>query len=323
MLVTESHPSQPFKLFACHVSESQRSTPSSWSWSRLVLPDTEALPPPVALPLNQFESKILQLTPSVGPTDIPFEAFMIRRKDLAGKLPTVLTPHGGPHTCYPNQYFMPISFLVASGYCVVLVNYRGSTGFGESSIQSLPGSAGTNDVADCMTALEAAISEGWADPEKVAAVGGSHGGFLSSHLVGQHPGAFRAAVLRNPVCNLSLMVHLTDIPDWCYVEGYGTEKGLAKARAGPTPEDYEAFHAVSPVRYVDNVTAPVLMMLGACDRRVPQDDGKNYLKMLKRRKDAPETRLMVFPQDTHALDKPQTEFEQWLTALWWLKKHME
>ena len=325
MLVTESNPTQPFKLFACHVAESQQNTPSSWSWSRLVLPDTETLPGPVANALAHFETKTVQLRPTVGPTDIPCEAFMIRRKDLAmggKKLPTILTPHGGPHTCYPNQYFMPISFLVASGYCVVLVNYRGSTGFGEASIQSLPGSIGTNDVHDCMIALENAISEGWADPDKIAAVGGSHGGFLSAHLVGQHPDTFQAAVLRNPVCNLSLMVHITDIPDWCYIEGYGTEKGRAKAQAGPTAEDYDPFNSVSPFAYVDKVKAPVLMMLGACDRRVPMDDGKMYLKMLKRREDAPETRLMVFPQDSHALDKPQTEFEQWLTAVWWLKKHV-
>lgn len=114
-------------------------------------------------------------------------------------------------------------------------NYRGSTGYGEDSIQSLPGRAGTNDVADCMMALQAAIDQGHlcmaagnsgqhaqtdivlfsreadrfqgqrmallsmsiemdaciaaglADPKRVAAVGGSHGGFLAGHLVGQHP----------------------------------------------------------------------------------------------------------------------------------------
>lgn len=64
---------------------------------------------------------------------------------------------------------------------------------------------------------------GWADPKRVAVVGGSHGGFLTGHLVGQHPSAFAAAVLRNPVLDISTMIHLSDIPDWCYIEAYGTE----------------------------------------------------------------------------------------------------
>lgn len=320
--MTESNPGQPYKLFACHVVESQRSQPDTWSWSRLVLPDAEKLPDDIAQILGQIETKTLQINPTTG-QQFPFEAVMIRRKDLGDNLPTVLTPHGGPHTAYPAQYFMPLSFLVASGYCVILVNYRGSTGFGESALQSLPGSIGTNDVSDCFAALTAAIDHGWADSTKIAAVGGSHGGFISSHLVGQHPDAFRAAVLRNPVCNISLMIHLSDIPDWCFINCYGSEKGREKAGSGPTGEDVERMYQMSPISHVDKVKAPVLMMLGAGDRRVPLDDGKRYLERLKRRANGPETRLIVFPHDAHGLDKPQTEFEQWVTAVWWLDKHVK
>ncbi len=67
------------------------------------------------------------------------------------------------------------------------------------------------------------LATGWTDPKRVAIVGGSHGGFLTGHLLGQRPGAFAAGVLRNPVLDISAMIHLSDIPDWCYVEAYGTE----------------------------------------------------------------------------------------------------
>jgi acylaminoacyl-peptidase len=61
-------------------------------------------------------------------------------------------------------------------------------------------------------------------------------------------------------------------------------------------------------------------MLGAKDRRVPLDDGKRYATALAAR--GVETRVLVFPEDTHALDRPQTDFEQWLNLAWWLRRHM-
>jgi acylaminoacyl-peptidase len=70
------------------------------------------------------------------------------------------------------------------------------------------------------------IFAGVVDEARVAVVGGSHGGFLSGHLLGQHAGRFRCGVLRNPVMDLSLMVHVSDIPDWVFVEAWGP-----KARA--------------------------------------------------------------------------------------------
>jgi len=121
--------------------------------------------------------------------------------------------------------------------------------------------------------------------------------------------------------SVSLQVYLSDIPDWCFIEAWGTEEGLKRAGSNPSAADRERFAHVSPYFHVDKVKAPTLMMVGAADRRVPLDDGKRYIDALKQRKDAPDARLIVFPEDAHALDKPQTEFEQWITALWWLQQY--
>ncbi|KAG0451098.1 hypothetical protein HPP92_026601 [Vanilla planifolia] len=86
----------------------------------------------------------------------------------------------------------------------------GSIGFGEEALQSLPGKIGSQDVNDVLSALNFAIERGLVDESKVAVLGGSHGGFLTTHLIGQEPDRFVAAAVRNPVCNLSLMVGTSD-----------------------------------------------------------------------------------------------------------------
>lgn len=67
------------------------------------------------------------------------------------------------------------------------------------------------------------------------------------------------------------------------------------------------------------VTAPLLMLLGAKDRRVPPPDGQQYLAALRAR--GVTTRCLMFPEDSHALDRPQTEYEQWINSAWWLRTH--
>eukprot|EP00887_Chlorella_sp_A99_P008103 scaffold12.g8103.t1 len=296
LLAQESHPGQPFVLYATHVPAGGQAAadggPWPWSWSRLELPGArlEDWPPAVRRVLPQLCATPLVVAPTTPPTNVGFEAVVLHQADREGPRPTVVTPHGGPHSVYLAQFYMPLCFLASLGYNVVLVNYRGSIGFGEESVLSLPGNVGTNDVADCMAALAAAVDAGYADPARVALVGGSHGGFLAGHLLGQHPAAFRAGVMRNPVCDLSVMVNVSDIPDWCYVEAWGTEEGRRRAAPRPSAEDLARFRAVSPIAHIDKARSSV--------------------------------HAWVFPEDAHGLEKPQTEFELWLNTAAWLKRHL-
>ena len=100
------------------------------------------------------------------------------------------------------------------------------------------------------------------------------------------------------------------------------QEGLKRMRVKPTTQDLERFRKVSPIAHVDKVSTPLMFMLGAKDRRVPMQDAKQYLAAIKSRANAPETKVFVFPEDTHSLDKVQTEFEQFLNAAWWFKKHL-
>ena len=104
--------------------------------------------------------------------NLAVEAVLIHDKSAKEARPTILMPHGGPHSCYPCSFFTGYTFLISLGFNMVLVNFRGSLGFGEDSIQSLPGHIGTNDVLDCIACLEAAVQTGDPFSDVVASVPG-------------------------------------------------------------------------------------------------------------------------------------------------------
>ncbi|RVX22196.1 Acylamino-acid-releasing enzyme 1 [Vitis vinifera] len=186
----------------------------------------------------------------------PFEAIFVssnKKNDTCDPLIVVL--HGGPHSVSSSSFSKNLAFLSSLGYSLLIVNYRGSLGFGEEALQSLPGKIGSQDVNDVLTAIDHVIDMGLCDPSKIAVVGGSHGGFLTSHLIGQAPDKFAVAAVRNPVCNLALMVGTTDIPDWCFVEAYGSQ-GKNSFTEAPSAEQLTLLHSKSPVSHIHKDPEP-------------------------------------------------------------------
>lgn len=251
------------------------------------------------------------------------ESVVVRSRSAVAsgeRLPTIVLPHGGPHANCGAAYVTSTAYLASLGYAVCYCNYRGSTGYGDDALQSLVGgAAGRADVDDCVAVAERAVADGVADPKRLCAVGGSHGGFLAAHLVGQRPDLFRCAVLRNPVTDIAAMVPSTDIPDWCFVETLGREAYSDL----PSPEALAAMRDASPVRYVNEVAKHdrgVLMLLGGVDLRVPPTNGLRYAASLTEAGGRCEVRM--FPEDSHGLLNPRTEFESFVTVAGFLRRNV-
>jgi acylaminoacyl-peptidase len=237
--------------------------------------------------------------------------------------PLIVIPHGGPHSASITNFVVSYAYLCGYGrYAILLVNYRGSTGYGQASIRSLPTNIGTQDVQDVIIATNDVCNSGLVDANRIGICGGSHGGFLTAHLTGQYPNMFKAAVMRNPVVNLPSMVTSTDIPDWCYVEACGTYN--FDTYRPPTLEELQTFYKVSPIQYVQKVETPTLIALGLKDLRVPPSQGMEWYYSLRGRSvpPPPPTKLLLYENDDHAIDGVASEADHWVHIKQWFDQYL-
>jgi acylaminoacyl-peptidase len=233
--------------------------------------------------------------------------------------PLIVIPHGGPHSVSSTHYVPSLAFLCShGGYAIALVNYRGSTGFGQDLTEALPGRIGTLDVEDVVAATRKIQQSGLVDPDLIGICGGSHGGFLTGHCCGQYPDLFKVASMRNPVVNLPSMTTATDIPDWCFVEALGSYDW--QDYRPPTPDELQLMWEKSPVRYIDRVKAPTLVAIGKKDLRVPPSQGLEWFYTLRARR-VP-TKLLLYDEDDHALAGTQTAVDHWINIKRWFDEHL-
>jgi len=243
------------------------------------------------------------------------------------KIPLLVIPHGGPHSCSTTTFIPSYAFLCKQGYAILHTNFRGSTGYGQSFVESLAGSIGRSDVDDVVALTQRALTFQQShshlqqlDANRVGVCGGSHGGFLAGHLIGQHPKLFKVAAMRNMVSNIAGMVTHTDIPDWCYVEGMGIGSYDWKEFRGPKRDELGLMWDKSPIAHIDKVTAPTLVALGMADKRVPPSQGIEYYHALRSK--GVKTKLLIYEKDDHAIDRVVSEADHWLNIKRWFDEHL-
>jgi len=199
------------------------------------------------------------------------------------KHPFLVLPHGGPEA--NDQFVLDAfcQFLAGMGYVVIQPEYRGSTGYGADFLSAIYQHFGDRAYRDVDSATDFAISEGWADPNRLAIFGWSAGGFMTSWTVTQTH-RYKAAIEGAGITDWLSFIPTSDI--------WQTDYDARLQEKDPTP-----MLQFSAVMHVDQVTTPLLILHGEADQRVPPFQGREYFVLLKER--GKTVRMVTYPGSGH------------------------
>lgn len=232
--------------------------------------------------------------------------------DPAKKYPLLMLIHGGPQGSFGDNfhYRWNAEMFAAAGYVTAMVNFHGSTGYGQAFTDSIRGDWGGKPYQDIIKAvgyLHGAFP--FIDKDRLGAAGASYGGYMIDWIEGQ-TAIFDCLVSHDGVFDLRSMYGATEelwFPEWEY---HGTP--------WTSPEQYTKW---SPSMYVKNFKTPCLVIHSANDFRVPLEQGLQLFTSLQRM--GVPSKLLYFPDEDHFISKPQNAELWWKTIHEWLATYLK
>lgn len=207
--------------------------------------------------------------------------------------PLIVTVHGGPTGMAVNDFSIATQFWTSRGFAVMAVNYSGSAGSGRAFRERLRGQWGLADVDDCVDAARHAVDHGLADPRRVVITGGSAGGFTVLRAL-EGSDLFAAGVSRYGVADLLALQGETHKFEAHYIDGL----------LGPWPQARARYEERSPIRHLDELDTPMLILQGLEDPVVPPSQSQELAAALSS-KGLP-VALVTFEGEGHGFRHPAT-----------------
>jgi dipeptidyl aminopeptidase/acylaminoacyl peptidase len=224
------------------------------------------------------------------------------------KYPTILWIHGGPVSQYEFSFHSVSQLFAANGYVTLLINPRGSSGYGQPFSQAIFADWGNKDYQDVMAGVDYAIESGFADKDRLGVGGWSYGGILTNHVITK-TGRFKGAI-----SGASEALYRTNYGHDQYQLTWELELGLPW-------ENAEAWEKISPFNQVANITTPTLWMGGSDDWNVPIINSEQMYQAMKRL--GKETQLVVYPGEHHGFRKPSFIKDRYERYLQWFDKYVK
>ncbi|KRF02091.1 hypothetical protein ASG87_11450 [Frateuria sp. Soil773] len=228
-----------------------------------------------------------------------------------GSHPAVVLPHGGP-TGQTKDYFNALAAALASrGYICIAPNVRGSTGYGAAFENANYQDFGGGDLKDAVHAARFMVDTGYADPRKVGITGGSYGGYLTLMAIGRTPDVWAAAVSQYGIIDWLAMLEHSDP----LLREYEISK------LGDPVKHRQVYVASSPITYLKDARAPLLVLQGDNDIRVPREEAEQVVRSMQRHGQT--VAAHYYPDEGHGFMKRENRVDAIRRTLAWFDKYLK
>jgi dipeptidyl aminopeptidase/acylaminoacyl peptidase len=266
--------------------------------------------PAPLLPVDQVVSPAL-VTPELEKIESfdgePITYFLYR--PAAEHPPAVIVVHGGPEARFAPRYDPFIIRLVTAGIAVVAPNVRGSAGWGRRFVSLDDRRLRLNAVRD-LTAVHASLAGRGVDATRVAVIGGSYGGYMTLAALAFHPDLWAAGIATVGISSLVTFLENTS----------PYRRRVREVEYGFLDTDRDFLIAASPMTHVDDIRAPLMLIHGANDPRVPVGEARQLHASLRARGIASE--LLVYEDEGHGLAKRANRLDAAPRMLAFLRKNL-
>lgn len=227
------------------------------------------------------------------------------------KVPVIVSVHGGPEGQSRPGFNALFQYYSSRGYAILDPNVRGSTGYGKTYSHLDDVEKREDSVKDLAAAHQWLVTKGGADPKRIAVMGGSYGGYMTMAAVTLYPDLWAAAVNTVGIVNWETFLQNTS----------GYRRRQREVEYGRLDRDLEFLRRISPIRKIDQIKAPLFVIHGKNDPRVPYTEAEQVVDALKKRNATVEYKL--YDDEGHGISKLKNRLELYPLVADFLDKHMK
>lgn len=231
--------------------------------------------------------------------------------NAVSKVPVIVSVHGGPEGQSRPGFNPLFQYYLSRGYAVLDPNVRGSTGYGKIYSHLDDVEKREDSVKDLAAAHDWLVAGGGADPKRIAVMGGSYGGYMTMAAITLYPEKWAAAVNTVGIVNWETFLQNTS----------GYRRRQREVEYGMLDKDIEFLRRISPIRKIDRIKAPLFVIHGKNDPRVPYTEAEQVVEALKKRNAVVEYKL--YDDEGHGISKLKNRLELYPLVADFLDKYMK